>query len=233
MKTLIWGRQIGIFNIRSSFSNATMSFYFPIRGLFKLLPIFPCHIIILIIIVLNLLLCGNLNSVLLTKSFFCFYKFHILYWVLITIYFTCGFAKVILSGDVELNPDQNLIQFKTSQYGTGTWTAFLRTTFSKISLLSAYIFLHKFDIICLSETYLDSGILPQDLNIEMQAYTLIREDHPSNVKRGRVCVYYKNHLPLKLLNINYLEEYITFELSIKNQLCIIVILYRSPSLLPA
>ena len=104
MKTLIWGRQIGIFNIRSSFSNATMSFYFSIRDLFKLLPIFPCHIIILIIIVLNLLLCGNLNSILLTKSFFCFYKFHILYWVLITIYFTCGFAKVILSGDVELNP---------------------------------------------------------------------------------------------------------------------------------
>ena len=63
----------------------------------------------------------------------------------------------------------------------------------------------------------------------MQGYTLIRADHPSNVKRGGVCVYYKNYLPLKLLNINYLQECITFELSIKNKFCIIAALYRSPS----
>ena len=63
----------------------------------------------------------------------------------------------------------------------------------------------------------------------MQGYTLIRADHSSNVKRSGVCVYYKNHLPLKLLNINYLQERVTFELSIKNKLCIIAALYRSPS----
>ena len=49
----------------------------------------------------------------------------------------------------------------------------------------------------------------------MQGYKLIQADHISNVKRGKVCVYYKNHLHLKLLNINYLQECITFELSIK------------------
>ena len=146
-----------------------MSFYFSIRGLFKLLLIFPCHIIILIIIVLHLLLCGNLNSTLLTKS--CRQK---------------------------PNSVQN---FSVQDWNMNSIPAH---NFSKISFLSAYNFLHKFDIICLSETYLDSSILPQDPNIEMQTYTLIRTDHPSNVKRGGVCVYYKNHLPLKLLNINYL-----------------------------
>ena len=101
--------------------------------------------------------------------------------------------------------------------------------FSKISLLSAYNCLYKFDIICLSETYLDHSIIPQDPNLEMQGYTLTREEHPSNVKRGGVCVCYKNHLHLQLLNINYLKECVTFELSIKNKFCIIAALYRSPS----
>ena len=48
-------------------------------------------------------------------------------------------------------------------------------------------------------------------------------------KEGGVCAYHKNHLPLKLLNINYLQECIIFELSIKNKLYIITTLYRSPS----
>ena len=98
----------------------------------------------------------------------------------------------------------------------------------EISLLSTYNASHKFDVICLSETYLDSSILPQDPNLKVQGYKLIRGDHPSDVKQGGACVYYKNHLPLKLLNINYLQECITFELSIKNKLCIIAALYRYP-----
>ena len=63
----------------------------------------------------------------------------------------------------------------------------------------------------------------------MQGYKLIRADHPSNVKRGGVCVYCKNYLSLKLLNINYLQQCIIFDLSIKNKLCIIAQFYRSPS----
>ena len=87
--------------------------------------------------------------------------------------------------------------------------------FLKISLLSQYNSLHKFDIVCLFEINLDSSIFPQHPNLEMQKYKLIWVDHPSNVKRGEVCVNYKNLLPLKPLNINYLQECITLELSIK------------------
>ena len=101
--------------------------------------------------------------------------------------------------------------------------------FSKVSLLNAYTSLHSFNIICLSETYLDSSILSHDPNLEVHGYDLIRADHPSNVKRGGVCIYYKNHLPLKLTNINFLHEYLTIELNIKNKLCVLIALYRSPS----
>ena len=56
--------------------------------------------------------------------------------------------------------------------------------FTKISFLSAYISVHK--IICLSKTYLNSEILSDDKNLEKPGYNLVREDHPSNSKRGGV-----------------------------------------------
>ena len=73
------------------------------------------------------------------------------------------------------------------------------------------------------------NFLSHDANLEVQEYYLIRADHPSNVKRGGVCFYDKNHLPLKLININFLLECLTIELNIKNKLCVLVALYRSPS----
>ena len=86
---------------------------------------------------------------------------------------------------------------------------------------------HKFDIICLSETYLDSSI--DDVSLEISGYYLIRSDHPSNKKRGGICIYYKNFLPLKVTGVRLLEECIAFDLIISNKLCSFVALYRSPS----
>ena len=62
--------------------------------------------------------------------------------------------------------------------------------FAKVSLLSAYISVYKFDIICLSKTYLNSKTPPDDVNLEIVGYNIDGEDHPSNGKRGGVCVYY-------------------------------------------
>ena len=82
--------------------------------------------------------------------------------------------------------------------------------FTKVSFLSAYIFVHKFDIICLSETYLNSEIPSDDKNLEIAGYNLIRDDHPSNSKRGGVCAYYKSSLPFRVINEKYLQESIFF-----------------------
>ena len=54
-------------------------------------------------------------------------------------------------------------------------------------------------------------------------------NHPSDNRRGGVCVYYKNTLPLKLVNINYLQECLNFEIKIGHKLCNFMSLYRSPS----
>ena len=54
-------------------------------------------------------------------------------------------------------------------------------------------------------------------------------DHPSNCKRGGLCIFYKAMIPLKVLNISNLNECFNFEVSIANKICRFIHLYRSPS----
>ena len=85
------------------------------------------------------------------------------------------------------------------------------------------------DIICLSETYLDSSVPVDDDNLQIPGYSSVRADHPSNTKRGGVLIYYKNFLPIKLIDIKYLNESLNFELRIGGKICKFLSLYRSPS----
>ena len=105
--------------------------------------------------------------------------------------------------------------------------------FTKVYLLSAYISVHKFEIICLSETYLNSEISSDDENLEIDGYNLVRGDHLSNSKRGGVCVYHKSSLtrslPFRVINVKYLQESISFELRIEGKCCKFCCLYRSKS----
>ena len=58
--------------------------------------------------------------------------------------------------------------------------------YAKISLLEGCIAAQKFDVVCISKTYLDSSTAYDDSNLEIAGYNLIRSDHPSNKKRGGV-----------------------------------------------
>ena len=57
--------------------------------------------------------------------------------------------------------------------------------FIKMSLLQGYNSIHRFDIICLSETYLDNSYPTDDDQLAFPGYNLIRADNPNNIKRGR------------------------------------------------
>ena len=83
--------------------------------------------------------------------------------------------------------------------------------FAKLVLLKAYNSIHKFDIICLSETYLDPSVLPDDSNLEIPGHNLVCSDHPSN-KSHRVCIYYKSYFPLIMIIISDLKGCVKFEL---------------------
>ena len=89
-----------------------------------------------------------------------------------------------------------------------------------------YISTHKFDVICISETYLDSDTSDDDDNLKTAGCNFIRADHPSNTKRSGVCIYYKHSLAFRLLNIHYFKECMNFEISFGGKICNFISLYR-------
>ena len=58
---------------------------------------------------------------------------------------------------------------------------------------------------------------------------MVRADHPGNVQRGGVCVYFKESLPVSCPPNPYLKESLLFEVSINNKKGYVVSVYRSPS----
>ena len=62
-----------------------------------------------------------------------------------------------------------------------------------VFLLGAYISIHKFELICISETFLNSDTAFDDDSSKIEGYNIVRSDHPSNSnsRRGGVCIYYK------------------------------------------
>ena len=51
----------------------------------------------------------------------------------------------------------------------------------------------------------------------------------SKDKRGGVCIYHKNTLALKVLDIHILQECINFEIKTESKLCNFTVLYHSHS----
>ena len=58
---------------------------------------------------------------------------------------------------------------------------------------------------------------------------MLQADDLSNVKRGGVCIYYKETLALKVISTPYLNESLLCEVTTGSRKCIIGTVYRSPS----
>ena len=72
-------------------------------------------------------------------------------------------------------------------------------------------------MLCLSETFLDSSIPIDENTLSIPIYSMIRADHPSNTKRGGVCLYYNEHLPIiRKDDISNLKECLVAEITAKN-----------------
>ena len=115
------------------------------------------------------------------------------------------------SGDMELNPGSN--QDISQCFSVCHWNlnSVASHNFSQIQSLIAYNCIHKFDIIYLSESYLNPEILSSDSNLQIPGYNFARMDHPSNTKRGGMCLYNKCLLPLKVIDVSYLQECVNFQ----------------------
>ena len=114
---------------------------------------------------------------------------------LFRVHFTRIYGSIIyLSGYVERNPsaEPNSSQNITTDH----WNLNTMTThsFIKISLLKSYFSVHKFNMFCISETYLDLST-PLD-NDDAIIYLMLN----------------KWIFPLRILDIRFLQESMIFEL---------------------
>ena len=88
--------------------------------------------------------------------------------------------------------------------------------------------MHNYDLICLSETWLDSTISIDSNDISLKGYNLHHVDDPDNAKKRGVCVCYKETLAVQFLQ-SKLDQCIVSEVTFKKKKKSHVIsLYRSP-----
>ena len=123
---------------------------------------------------------------------------------------------LLLHGDIEANPGPNK-KYKSFTCCHWNVNSFAANNMLKLSSIAAYNSIHKYDFICISETYLDSSVQSDDRDISINGYNLIRADLPSNNKRGGVCIYYRESLAVQLVKTNYLNQCLLCEISFNNE----------------
>ena len=120
--------------------------------------------------------------------------------------FRFAFIMLLLltCGDIESNPGPRRCDF-CYNFSICYWNLNSMTAhnFEKINLLEAYNTINKFDIICLSESNLDSSIASDNDKLSIKGYNLYRADHLNKVKRGGVCAYIRESLPVRCLSNAY------------------------------
>ena len=141
--------------------------------------------------------------------------------------FLCITNLISQCGDIETNSGSRFSSLTFCHWNLNGLTAHDSI---KISLLQAYITQHNYDIICLSETFLNSSIQSDDNRIKLDGYNLIRSDHPSDSKRGGVRIYYKEHIALvKSDDICTLDNCLVTKIHSQNEKCFSACIYCSPS----
>ena len=92
---------------------------------------------------------------------------------------------LFICSDLELNPGPKNTKpyycFSLCHWNLGSLPA---QDVSKLSLIEAYNTHHNYDMICLSETYLDPPYADDDIRLNLKDFTLIRADNAHNCKRG-------------------------------------------------
>ena len=133
------------------------------------------------------------------------------------------FIILKLHGNTEPNPRLKTNKFSIFHRNLNSLSAH---SFSRLTQSKAYNSIYKYDFICLSETYLDSSIPDNLINIE--GFKLVCSDHPDSMKRGGASIYYKESLSVWVISLPYFKEAMLLEMS-NNKKVMVSVIYRSPS----
>ena len=139
----------------------------------------------------------------------------------------CLANLLLCCGDIEKHPGPKYSLLKFCHWNLNGLTAHDSI---KISPLKACIIQNNYDIICLSERFLNSSVQTIDVRISIDEYHLIRADHPGDSKRGGICIYYKEHTPLiKRDDICTLDNCLVTEIRSQGGKYFLTCAYGSPS----
>ena len=72
-----------------------------------------------------------------------------------------------------------------------------------------------YEIICISERFLDSTISDDDNILHMEQFNLIRADHTDNIKGGEVCLYLKKGLALRKIELSHINKCLLCGVNVK------------------
>ena len=153
------------------------------------------------------------------------------YYIVVANFSACLFLYLLMycHGDTEKNPGQKRIRSDFLKIAHWNLNSLMSHNFAKVSLLQAYNNIHDYDIICLSETFLNSAIDSDDQQLTIKGYTLIRADHPLDIKRGGVGIYHKDDMKIRNLDIPGLSESLLCEINLDNKKGYLLLIYRSPN----
>ena len=130
--------------------------------------------------------------------------------------------RLLQHDDIELNPIPK--HFSVCHWNLNSLTAH---SYLKVSQLQAFNLVQKWDIICISETYLDSSVSKDHNAWYIEGYSMIQVDHPSNPKRGGVCIYYNEKISVMQMNNISSPECSSCEIVIGKKKGYVITLYRS------
>ena len=137
---------------------------------------------------------------------------------MITFFYNVFLSILILKArDIKLNPGPPP-KNPHSYFSCCHWNinSLATDNYSKVLALKTCNSTYKYDFICISETFLDSSFESDDKDLMLDGYNLIRSDHPSNTKRGCVCIYFKVYLAVHLVDITCLPECLVCQVTLQN-----------------
>ena len=127
--------------------------------------------------------------------------------------FTDNYFVILICGDVHPHPGPS--HENSLKFCHWNLDSIAVNDFIKIPLIEAYNSVYNYDLIALSETYLDSSISNGTISLTGFSKEIFRCDHPDDVKRGGVCLFYKDNLAIKQRkDLQVMDECIISELTI-------------------
>ena len=210
-----WRIALGTYGKSKIFIKRARSYSFPCESYLYLLLSLAC----VIPLYLYYALLGqtlNLLSFLIRPKINNLTKFCLSLQFLWILYFT---LRLLQHGDIELNPGRKY--FSICHWNQNSFNG--SQLFENFSITSFW-FSSK-----IWYSLLDSLVSKIGNALFIEGYSIIQTDHPSNTKRGVVCIYYNDKISvMQMSNIN-LPECLAFEFVIGKRKGYVITLYRSPS----